>query len=417
MSPVEFKNPYRPGAGHMPPHLAGRQREYAEFDRLLQQDEILENMVLTGLRGVGKTVLLETFKPRAMQHGWLWATADLSESASISETALAQRILADLALITSAVTVEEPQSANPPGFSAPVPRRIPLSHEVLASVYTTTPGLISDKIKATLEFAWQHLREREQQRVIFAYDEAQNLSDHAEKEQFPLSVLLDVFQSIQRKGIPFMLVLAGLPTLFPKLVDARTYSERMFRVVTLTKLDEEESREAILKPIEVAECPINFSPDSVNTICHESGGYPYFIQFICREVFDVFIQQHAKDDPKEVPIDAIQRKLDGDFFAGRWAKITDRQRELLWVVANLSHPDEDFTIQELVEEAKQLLTKAFSPSHANQILANLAERGMIYKNRLGKYTFAVPLLGRFILRNYEPPGEPELPLGGSPRRA
>lgn len=395
----------------MPPHLAGREREYEEFDRLLEQDEILENMVLTGLRGVGKTVLLETFKPRAMQHGWLWASADLSESASISEGALAQRILADLALITSSITLEE-QPSNPTGFVVPTePRRIPLSHEVLASVYSSTPGLISDKIKATLEFAWHHLRQQDQHRVIFAYDEAQNLSDHAEKEQFPLSVLLDVFQSIQKKGIPFMLVLAGLPTLFPRLVDARTYAERMFRVVTLTKLDDKESREAILKPIEVAECPIHFSEDSVETICHESGGYPYFIQFICREVFDVFIQQHAEEEPRIVPVDAIQRKLDADFFAGRWAKITDRQRELLWAIANLERPDEEFTIQELVEKGRQLLSKTFSPSHANQMLASLAERGMIYKNRLGKYSFAVPLLGRFILRNYEPPDAGE-DLGG-----
>jgi hypothetical protein len=59
MNQIRFKNPYRPGAGHMPPHLAGRHREYGEFDRLLAQDEILENMVLTGLRGVGKTMLLE----------------------------------------------------------------------------------------------------------------------------------------------------------------------------------------------------------------------------------------------------------------------------------------------------------------------------------------------------------------------
>jgi len=389
----------------MPPHLAGRQREYEEFDRLLMQDEILENMVLTGLRGVGKTVLLETFKPRAMQQGWLWASADLSESASISETALAQRILADLALITSSIMVEE-QASTPTGFVAPSePRRIPLSHEVLASVYSSTPGLISDKIKATLEFAWHHLRRQDHHKVIFAYDEAQNLSDHAEKEQFPLSVLLDVFQSIQKKGIPFMLVLAGLPTLFPKLVDARTYSERMFRVVTLGKLNDEESREAILTPIEVADCPVNFNEESVEKICHESGGYPYFIQFICREVFDVFIQQYPKDQPRLVPVDAIQRKLDADFFAGRWAKITDRQRELLWVVANLDHPDEEFTIQELVEEAKKTLTKTFSPSHVNQMLVSLAERGMICKNRLGKYSFAVPLLGRFILRNYEPATE------------
>ncbi len=405
MNAVEFKNPYRPGAGHMPPYLAGREREYAEFDRLLDQDEILENLVVTGLRGVGKTVLLETFKPRAAERGWLWAAADLSESASISETALAQRLLADLALISSSATVANPARDKGVGFAAPDrPDEIPLTHDVLAGVYEDTPGLTADKIKATLEFAWENLKDQGQHRVIFAYDEAQNLSDHAEKDQFPLSVLLDVFQSIQRKGIPFMLVLAGLPTLFPKLVDARTYAERMFRVMTLARLGSEESREAILKPIEVAGCPVTLTPDSVEVIVHESSGYPYFIQFICREVYDVFIRQHADAERKSVPIEAIQHKLDADFFAGRWAKITDRQRELLWVVAHLDHADEEFTIQELTEVAKGLLVKSFSPSHANQILASLAERGMIYKNRQGRYSFAVPLLGRFIIRTYQPVG-------------
>jgi Cdc6-like AAA superfamily ATPase len=366
----------------MPPHLAGREREYEEFDQLLEQDEILNNAVLTGLRGVGKTVLLETFKPRAVEKGWLWVTADLSESASISETALAQRLLADLSLVTASV---------------------PLSHGILTSVYEETPGLVSDRIKATLEFAWEHLRAQGRHKVIFAYDEAQNLADHAGSEQFPLSVLLDVFQSIQKKGIPFMLVLAGLPTLFPKLVDARTYAERMFRVMTLTKLTSAESREAILRPVEVADCPIQLSDDSVEVIIYESGGYPYFIQFICREVFDVFIQQNEQGELGTVPIEAIQQKLDADFFAGRWARITDRQKDLLTVIAHLAEPDEQFTIQELVEKSKEMLPKPFSASHANQMLASLAERGMIYKNRVGKYSFAVPLLGRFIRRIDERP--------------
>lgn len=379
----------------MPPHLAGREREYLEFDRLLEQDEILNNVVLTGLRGVGKTVLLETLKPRAVEKGWFWVSADLSESASVSEPALAQRLLADLSLITSSVTIAPDRAGV--GFTADS-EKVPLSHGVLTGVYEQTPGLVSDRIKATLEFAWEHLRQHGKQRVIFAYDEAQNLADHAGKEEFPLSVLLDVFQSIQKKGIPFMLVLAGLPTLFPKLVDARTYAERMFRVVTLNKLNPEESREAILKPIEVADCPIVLSGDSVEIIVYESGGYPYFIQFICREVFDVFIQQDERGELANVPIEAIQQKLDADFFAGRWARITDRQRELLLVIAHLDEPDEEFTIQELVEKSKELLVKPFSASHANQMLASLIERGMIYKNRMGKYSFAVPLLGRFIRR-------------------
>ena len=311
-----FKNPYRPGAGHIPPHLAGRERECEEFDRLLQQDTILENMVLTGLRGVGKTVLLETLKPLAIQRGWLWAGTDLSETASVSEGNLALRLLADLSVITSALTVPEPER-RAVGFASPQiePAQIPLSYDVLVSVFKTTPGLVSDKIKAVLEFAWQHLREQPRKQVIFAYDEAQNLTDNAERDEYPLSVLLDVFQSIQRKGVPFMLVLTGLPTLLPKLVDARTFSERMFHVVTIGKLDPEESREAILKPIDVAACPIRFSADSVQTIISESGGYPYFIQFICREVFDVWIQQIAAAEEPDVPIEAIQRKLDADFFA------------------------------------------------------------------------------------------------------
>ena len=76
---------------------------------------------------------------------------------------------------------------------------------------------------------------------------------------------------------------------------------------------------------------------------------------------------------------------------------------MLWVVAHLDHPDEEFTIQELTEKARVLLPKPFSPSNASQMLTSLAERGMIYKNRFGRYSFAVPLLGRFIIRTHERP--------------
>src|SRR5579871_1818734 len=358
MSSAEFKNPYRPGAGHMPPHLAGREAEYAEFDRLLGQETILDNMVLTGLRGVGKTVLLETFKPRAMAEGWLWAGTDLSEAVSVSEENLAIRLMADLSVITtSLVTVDNPGQTV--GFAGGQGNRVPLSYDVLVSVYTTTPGLVADRLKAVLEFAWHHLQPQPLHRVIFAYDEAQNLSDNAAKNQYPLSVLLDVFQSIQKKNIPFMLVLTGLPTLFPKLVDARTYAERMFRVVTLGRLSPEESEEAILKPIQVAECPVKFNEYSVELITNESAGYPYFIQFMCREIYDVFIQQQANNEAMSAPIDPIRKKLDADFFAGRWARVTDRQRQLLWVIASLGHGDDEFTIQELVTASKERLDKPF----------------------------------------------------------
>jgi len=393
-----FSNPFKPGAGHIPPYLAGREAEKVEFLRLISQKTILENMVLTGLRGVGKTVLLETFKPHAMKHGWPWIGTDLSESVSVSEDNIAIRLLTDLSVITSNIIVAEEQISliGFRGKSENIERN--LGFNFLMGLYNNTPGLVLDKLKFVLEFVWNCLKEKKVMGLIFAYDEAQNLSDQPRKEQYPLGILLDLFQSIQRKGIPFMLVLTGLPTLFPKLVDSRTYAERMFRVVMLERLKESDSRDAILKPIEDIMSPIKLDKNSVNIIIYNSGGYPYFIQFICREVYDAFLPYLSVGESPSIPIDEIIRKLDTDFFAGRWSGVTDRQRELLIVIAGLDNCESEFTVQEIVEKSKKVMKKPFSSSHVNQLLVSLGKTGLIYKNRFGKYSFAVPLLGQFIRR-------------------
>lgn len=346
---------------------------------------------------------LEKFKPYAIANGWLWVGTDMSEAASITEENMAVRLITDLSVATTALQVEVPQQFF--GFGPqPEPAHVPMDFDVLHDIYRQTPGLITDKLKNVLEVAARALDPVGRGRVIFACDEAQNLADHADRDEFPLSVLLDVFQSIQRKGIPFMLLLTGLPTLLTKLVDARTYAERMFRVLQLDRLNEPEQREAILRPIEEANCPVKFNEESVNLICGKSGGYPYFIQFICREVFDVFIQQMESGVPApSVPIEAIQLKLDTDCFTGRWARVTDRQRHLLWVIFQLERADDEFAIQDVVKRGKELLSKSFSSSHANQMLANLAEQGLIYKNRHGPYSFAVPLAGGLHPKDYVPP--------------
>jgi len=394
-----FQNPFKPGAGHAPPYLAGREHEINEFRKLLKQSTILENLVLTGLRGVGKTVLLDAFKPIAIQDGWRWTSTDLSESTSISEENIATRLITDLALLASGITISKRATVGV-GFTSSIELvEQTLNYNLLRYVYDNTPGLVSDKLKYILEFVWQLLKPEGGKGVILAYDEAQNLSDQAAKEQYPLSILLDVFQSIQKKGIPFMLVLTGLPTLFPKLVEARTFSERMFHVLTLTRLNKEASHEAILKPIQVSKCPVTFTELTVEEIINLSNGYPYFIQFICRELFDVFIQKIAAGEKTPSGSwDDILRKLDGDFFAGRWSRATDRQRELLTVISELENCDEEFTVQEIVDKSKALSTKSFSSSHVNQMLSKLAEAGLVYKNRFGKYSFAVPLLGQYIKR-------------------
>jgi hypothetical protein len=399
-----FHNPFRPGAGHSPPYLAGRKEETKEFERLLSQNILLENMILTGLRGVGKTVLLDTFKPIAQQANWLWVSADLSESTSVSEETMATRMLTDIATVTSNIVLDQSMKATVGFVSTERLNTVTLSYTSLMRVYTNTPGLTSDKLKAVLTLAWAAITstQRPARGIIFAYDEAQNLADQAPKEQYPLSMMLDVFQSLQKQGIRFMLVLAGLPTLFPKLVDARTYAERMFHVVFLKKLSPQDSREALTRPISDAACPVSLSDSSVNTVVEMSGGYPYFIQFIGREVFDAFLANiRTMGEPGAVPAEAIKRKLDTDFFAGRWARITDRQRELLLVIAGLDNCDDEFTVQEIVDGSKIKLEKSFSSSHVNQMLGTLQTTGLVYKNRHGKYSFAVPMFGQFVLRQMD----------------
>lgn len=398
---AKLQNPFTPGAGHYPPHLAGRKSEVEHCANLFEQKTIMKNIILTGLRGVGKTVLLSAMRPIAIKKGWLWCGTDMSESASISEEALAIRILTDLSVVVSVIPLKGQEL--PKGFSKPSTKEWRLTYDELLKIFAKSPGLASDKLKATLDIVWQILKSQTIYRgIIFAYDEVQTMQDHAKKDQYPLSLLLDVFQSLQRRGFPFVLFLTGLPTLQLKLVATRTYTERMFETTFLERLSETESREAVEEPMKRLGSPIALTSESIKSIVELSGGYPYFIQFICKEVFDSFIQQHeAKISKPRVPVEEIMRKLDVDFFSGRWANLSDRQQELLQTIATLKNADKEFSVQEIQIKSKGVLEKPFSGSHITQMLGVLADKGIVYRNRHGKYLFAVPMLEQFISRQVE----------------
>ena len=403
MSKKAIPNPFRPGAGHRPPYLAGREAEKEVFRKLLDQEVITDNPIITGLRGVGKTVLLDELKPVAISDGWWWVGTDLSESASLTEERIATRLLADLAVVTSQLVVGRQEVAAMGFVQDRREETFTLNYETLASYYNSRPGLTVDKLKAVLELVWTALPKDTIRGIVFAYDEAQNLADHSEDKQYPLSLVLELFQSAQAKGMRFMLILVGLPTLFPKLVEARTWAERMFRIITLGRLTDEASRAAIEKPIKDSKCPIIPTAVLIGEMVSAAGGYPYFIQFIGREVYDVALQKYDKGEPLHISIPDLTRKLDEDFFSGRWAKATDRVRDLLRVVAELEADEEEFTVQAVVAQSKALVAASkiaavFSSSSANQLLAKSITAGFVYKNRHGRYLLAVPLLGRFIRR-------------------
>lgn len=398
-----FANPFMPGAGHMPPYLAGRSSEQEEFKRLLGQTVITQNLILSGLRGVGKTVLLGHLKPIAQQAGWLWTGDEFSEQTALNEDRIVVRLITDLSLLLGSIFLKT-QIELPMGFTGkPTAKHRPLGYQDLQKIYDDTPGLSADKLKSVLRYVGKMIAPTKVKGIVFAYDEAQNLADHAQKEQYPLSLLLDVFQSIQKNpgGHPFMLVLTGLPTLFTRLTEARTYSERMFHTLMLERLSDQESRDAITVPIQQERCPVKFTPEAINVIVKLSGGYPFFIQYICREAFDIYMARLSSEKTPVIPIAEILQKLDQNFFSKRWDLVSDPQRVFLRVVAQLPNCEGEFTAQEIIRVSGDVLDKKFSSSSVAQYLNRLSDKGLIYRNRFGRYQFAVPMLSEFIKRQTE----------------
>ncbi|MGH7013422.1 MAG: AAA family ATPase [Stellaceae bacterium] len=398
--PAVVTNPFRPGAGQKPIYLAGRDEEQKQFLRMLEQNPVSQNLILTGLRGSGKTVLLDELKPLAQKQGWLWAGNDMSESTSLTEERLARRIIVDLSTLLAPMVIQR-QKGKIIGFAHQRDEESrPIEFSDLWKVYEKNPGLTSDKLLGVLRQVANLLAVTKVQGVVLAYDEAQNMSDHAGSSEYPLSLLLDVFSNLQRSELRFrfLLILSGLPTIFPKLNEARTYTERMFHVMQLERLTDKDAREAIEKPIELTKSPLKFAGGTIKKIVEMSAGYPYFIQFVCKEVFDAWIGKISSGEAASVPMTQIEEKLDQDFFSPRWARATDRQQDFMKVIATLESGDDEFTVQEIVEASRKLLKKGFSASHAAQILLALNEKGLVYRNRRGGYRFAVPLLTRFINR-------------------
>ncbi len=172
----------------------------------------------------------------------------------------------------------------------------------------------------------------------------------------------------------------------------------MFHTLLLDRLSEKETREAVLRPIEISKSTLTFAEKTIAKIIIESKGYPFLIQYICREVFDAWIGKITVGEAPSVPMMEITAKLDLDFFAPRWNRATDRQQVFMQVIATLEQADGEFAVQDITAASRELLKNPFNPSHATQMLGHLAEKGLIYRNRRGAYCFAVPLLASFIRR-------------------
>lgn len=394
-----LENPYRPGAGYRPPHLAGRSVQQDHFRRLLRQGFSTENILVTGLRGMGKTVFLDSLRQISGEERWLWVGNDLSESSSLSEERLTLRILTDIAQAFSEVFGGAHGESNADRKEQQEHADNSYTFEVLRAIYERSPGLPSDKLKAVLSKLGSLVTKARLAGIVFAYDEAQCLSDHADSKEFPMSMLIETIASLQRRdGIaPYVLVLSGLPQVFDALTETRAYTERMFHVMNLERLSREETLAAITTPLKPLMPPLVVSKELITKAADLTGGYPYLIQFIGKELIDQLLENGGVLSAQNFPAPEMLDRLDAGLFASRWNRTSDRQRTFLQFIATAHLRDSaDFSAHEIVQAGAE--AQGFTNAQANQMLQGLCDRGLLYRTRHGRYAFTVPMSEIMIQR-------------------
>ena len=385
------KNPYAPGAGTKPPALVGRDRQIEHFDVLLERLEngySEQSMIITGLRGVGKTVLLDVFREKAEIRDWATIEWEVEKNAPFGPKISSQvrRALLQLAPKTkwteriknaAAVLKSFTLTFNPDGAVT-----AGLDVDALAGVGDS--GTISEDL-TDLFVALGEAAQTEGKGVVFLLDEIQYLKSEE------LEALIAALHKCARRGLPITLVGAGLPQI-PRLAgEAKSYSERLFRFPSIGELSTTtDAPEALTRPAE--QLGVAFEPGAVEFIVAYTQGYPYFIQEYGKLLWD---EASESPIPKSEAVQVqplVEAKLDESFFRVRTDRTTELELRYLYAMAELG--PEAHRASEVAQRIQR------TTEQAGPIRSRLIDKGLLYTPGHGYAAFTVPQFDRYMLRRH-----------------
>lgn len=400
-------NPFRPGVGKPPPYLADREQQLTRFSRYLADFPAhRRNVRVTGLRGVGKTVLLKEYRRTSRERDWVVIRRDLSPRLN-DEAAFITAIASDLQQALETLSAKAKLGRVATDAAKAISATIELATGVTLTVSAGTTGkraVLEDHLRDAL-FRVGTAAAASGRGVAFLYDEAHVLFDRERDEQFPLSALLGAFvqaQDFEDEDLPVMLGLGGLPSLVANLQAARSHSERLFKVEVLDNLSlglgadgMSPAASALVKALP-DNSPIHFDPDVAERVANDVNGYPYFIQWYGEALWDAADESgsdavtHALYDETSA---SIQDGLDSEFFVGRYEEANRAEQTTLRVAASLG--GETFRVKALQQEFKSL-----KPNAVQQSLLRLVQNNLIYRVRHGEYAYTAPLFGDYLRRRH-----------------
>ena len=401
-------NPYQPGVGTPPPYLADRDVQLARFRAYLRDFPAKRrNVRLSGLRGVGKTVLLKEYRSLARDRDWVVIRRDLT-ARLCQESAFALAIADDLdtairafsgSAKLKAVLAASRQAVGE--ITVGLPGGASISVRPTAS---TSASILEDRVTAALRHVGR-LAAKAERGVLLLYDEAHTMADTPRAHQYPLSALLGAFVQVQDEDdppAPVMLVVSGLPPLIQHLQAARSHAERLFRVEELGNLSLVSAQPGGLSPAALAltkpaeDSGIRFQRTVAETIAADVDGYPYFIQKYGEALWDAADAANAdRITPRlyQATRARIQDALDAEFFDTRYGDAPRADQLTLRVAASLG--GERFKLGALAQEFTNRKTNA-----TQQSVNRLLKSNHLYRVSQGVYAYTAPLFGDCLRRRY-----------------
>jgi AAA ATPase-like protein len=389
VNPIE--NPFSPGAGTQPPELAGRADVLRDVGVTLQrvrQGASSRSAIFVGLRGVGKTVLLNRVAEMAQDLGFMTVFIEAHEDKSLPILLLPhlRQILIKLNSFERVSSAARRALMVFRSFASSFKAKITLNDIDIELGVEPEPGSadsgdlehdLGQMLVAVAEAA-----KGQNTRICLLIDELQYLT------QQEMSALIMGLHQVSQKNLPLIMYAAGLPLILGLAGRSKSYSERLFAFPRIGVLDELSARRAIELPALAR--GVSFEPQAIDGILKKTGRYPYFLQQWGYETWNT-----AESSPislKDV-VDATARainQLDDSFFRVRFDRLTKREKDFLFAMVSVGGDQ-----QRSGDIAEKLKVKATS---IGPLRSSLIRKGMIYSPAHGDNAFTVPLFDDFLRR-------------------
>ncbi len=387
MDPI--KNPFSPGAGSPPPELVGREPDLEQARILLgriQQKKSEKSMLLTGLRGVGKTVLLKEIQHLAKRSGYRTIFIEAHEGTPLGSLMIPylRGLLFDLNRMA--------------GVSEKVRRGLAVLRSFIGAIKLTVHDVTigidiepeegsadSGDLEVDLPDLFIAIGEAAQDRncsVAILIDEIQYFN------QKELGALIVAMHKVQQERLPLVLFGTGLPVLPSLAGEAKSYSERLFNFPDIGALSQADAAKALNEPARAA--GVVFERAALEEIYRLTKGYPYFLQEWGYQSWNLAPASPITLKVVREATSAVIRRLDKNFFKVRFERLTPNEKFFLRAMAELGPGTH--RIGELADLLKM------KPTSLSPVRADLIKKGMIYSPAYGEIAFTAPFFDEFMIR-------------------